>query len=709
MPLQTSSLLSGDFPDSKRSVGYRMEAPASELEDSPIYPVSNRMPELPSPGIFRPELPSPDPLVRPVSQVPGLNTIRHELSTPEPHWNLTELPSPLTDPARRRLPNLSNNKRSVSDIPGFCMNRRSEPPRLSIVTTQSSCAEYHHSTQATASSRNSKTYGNINYETPSRAHVGAHVPMVSGTSSYSIGSSSVQSSLFDRSITDRKFPLEEWNDLGTPSSAGSDLDPLPFDSSAFRSPTSHKEKICPVQKTSKPFATALELLPAATNISPSSRRPALPVEEGIEAVCSPLDICQAPPSTPSTSCEKCIGLDTTGTLNLSLTQQLVQVVEDGVMSMHRQCISTHSPGTDRTMRVFGPDGYSAFERGLQAFQGLHRGIIPYSADAICALLQVALQFLSYVQSRDNDSWWSLSQTDLHDWSLAIEDKDERDSFTEAINILWVNWQFMQRRRPCANLHRTLQTASRTPPSAADKAQQSSTLAGVQLALVSPISNQLPFDQAFRDNAVVQICSRFLDEFECVDLEERNSLTLLYPPDRVRGAAENLNFMRANLILPLLRRDLFSSFRQHVLMVEAQIERGFVYTIREVEVMLMHHQRDVTKETIDEFFKSVRIHCDKALSPYSETCRTRQYLTDITLMEAISMELKKREIRKCLQKVTEVRYHPKPYEQVLTDSPVHSSLGGSAEARLRGLQRLSIAENNTDPMAEAEQRSLREPD
>lgn len=510
MPLQTSSLLSGDFPDSKRSVGYRMEAPASELEDSPIYPVPNRLTELPSPGIFRPELPSPDPFVRPVSQVPGLNTIRHELSTPEPHWNLAELPSPLTDPASRRLPDLSNSKRSVSDIPGFFMNRRSEPPRLSIVTTQSSCAEYHHPTQATASSRNSKTYRNINHDTPSRAYVGAHVPMVSGASSYSIGSSSVQSSLFDRSITDRKFPLEEWNDLGTPSSAGSDLDPLPFDPSAFRSPTSPKEKICLVRKTSKPFATALEQPPAATNISPSSRRPGLPMEEGIEAVCSPLDICQAAPSTSSTSCEKRIGLDTTGTSNLSLTQQLVQDVEDGIISMHRQCISTHNPGTDRTMRMFGPNGYSAFKRGLQVFRGLHKGIIPCSADAICALLQVSLQFLSYVQRRGNDSWWSLSQTDLHEWSLAIEDKDERDSFTEAINILWVNWQFMQRRRPCANPHRTLQTPSHTPSSAADKAQQSSTLAGVQLALVSPLSDQLSFDQAFRDNAVVQSCSRFLD-------------------------------------------------------------------------------------------------------------------------------------------------------------------------------------------------------
>ena len=94
--------------------------------------------------------------------------------------------------------------------------------------------------------------------------------------------------------------------------------------------------------------------------------------------------------------------------------------------------------------------------------------------------------------------------------------------------------------------------------------------------------------------------------------------------------------------------------------------------------------------MDEFFKSVRIHCDKALSPHSETCRTRRYLIDLNQMKAISRELKKREIRKCLQKATEVRYHPKPYEQDLTASPVHSSLGGSAEARLRGLQPLRYA-------------------
>ncbi|KAL9011534.1 MAG: hypothetical protein Q9173_003624 [Seirophora scorigena] len=669
-----------------------MEAPASELEGFSIYSVSNRMtcdpflPELPSPDSSHPELPSPDPFVRRDSQVPGFNTTRCELSATGPLRTPVELPSsPLADPIQRSLSDLSNFEPTVSGIPGTYPNRRSEPPRLSIVTSQSSRSEYGHSSQATSSLSNSKTRETIKQDTPSFAYVEPCLQTVSGASSYSTGSSSVQSSLFDG--FDKKLLPVERDDLVSPPSASTGLDP-PFDSSAFRSPTSHKENIHRAQRTLKPLTIAFGQAPVATNPSFRSRHPGLPSEGDQNSVCSPLDNYQPIPNTPSTSCEKRMSLDTAASSDITLTEQLLQHVVSRVTSAHRQCTSTCNPGTDRTIRVFGPNGYSAFKRGLQVLQGIYEGIIPRSADAICALLQVTLQFLSCVPSRGNDNWWSLSRYDLHHWSFAIQDKAERASFTEAINILWVTWEYLQRRKPCASPHCTAQASpSHTSPSAADKVEQTSRVAG------GPLSGQSSFDQAFRDSAVIRICSRFLDEFEWLGLKERNILTLPYPPDRVQGAAKNLKFMRDNLIQPLLRHGLFSSFRQDVLTVEEQLARGFLYTVREVEVMLVHHalQRNVNKETLDEFSQSVRVHCDKALSPDSENCRTRRYRIDLTQMKAISRELQKRASRKPMeQEAGNMWDHTESYGKVSTDNPIQPSLGESITARPREILPLSYA-------------------
>ncbi|KAI4116524.1 MAG: hypothetical protein LQ345_003066, partial [Seirophora villosa] len=527
---------------------------------------------------------------------------------------------------------------------------------------------------AISSLSNSETRETIKQDTPSLAHVDARLQTVPGASSYSTGSSSVQSSLFDGVIFDKKLLLVERDDPVSPSSASSGFDPQLFDASIFRSPTSHKENIHPAQKTSKPLTIAFGQTPVVTHPSSLSHHPGVPSEGDISLVCNNY---QSSPNTRMSS-------DTAASSDIPLTEQLLQHVISWVTRVHRQCTSTCNPGTDRTIRVFGPNGYSAFERGLKVLRKIYKGIIPRSADDICALLQVTLQFLSCVPSRANDNWWSLSRNDLHLWSDAIQDEAERDLFTEAINILWVSWKCWQRRRPCASPHRTAQaSSSHTSPSAADKEEQSSRLAG------GPVSGRSSLDQALRDSAVIRICSRFLDgkspttyhqpptvdkligraEFEWCDLDDkRNSFTPPFLPDRVSRAAENLKFMRDNLIQPLLR---FSSFRQDVLTVEEQVARGFLYTVREVEVMLMHH------------VLSVRVHCDKALSPDSEICRTRQYRTDLTQMKAISRELKKRASRKPMeQKAGNMWDHTESYRKGSTDNPIQPSLGGFIEARSR---------------------------
>lgn len=626
----TQTLAPHRLKRSCRSFSYRMEATASELEDSWIYPVSNRTiydpfppelsnpdlfyselpndlfhtelpnpdwfyPELPSPDSSHPEPPSPESFIPPNPQVPALNPTRCALSATSPLRTAVEPPfSPIADIKQRQLSDIGNIKPTVNGIPGTYPTRRSEPPRLSVVTRQNLRSEYCHSSQAISSLSNSETRETIKQDTPSLAHVDARLQTVPGASSYSTGSSSVQSSLFDGVISDGKLLLVERDDPVSPSSASTGLDPQLFDASIFRSPKSHKENIHPAQKTSKPLTIAFGQTPVVTHPSSLSHHPGVPSEGDISLVCNNY---QPIPNTRMSS-------DTAASSSIPRAEQLVQHVITRVTRVHRHCTSTCNPGTDRTIRVFGPDGYSAYERGVQVLRRMYKGIIPRSADAICAFLQVTLQFLSCVQSRGNDNWWSLSRDDLDLWSSAIQDKAEQDLFTGAINILWVSWKCLQRRRPCASPHRTAHaSSSHTSPSAADKVEQSSRLAG------GPVSGRSSLDQALRDSAVIRICSRFLDgkspityhqpptvdkligraEFEWLDLNDRrNSLIPPSPPDRVSRAAENLKFMRDNLIQPLLRHDQFSSFHQDVLMVEEQLARGFLYTVREIEVTLMHH-------------------------------------------------------------------------------------------------------------------------
>ncbi|KAL8959118.1 MAG: hypothetical protein Q9193_003963 [Seirophora villosa] len=680
-------LASGRPPKPLRHTGLR-EVAAKELKEAAqklvicrvakgLSAIGWKLRELPSPDSFHPELPSSDPFVPPNAQVPAFITTQYELSAICPVRTPVELPfSPFADIKQRQLSDFGNIKPTVSGIIGAYPTRRSDLPRLSVVTSQSSRSEYGHSSQAISSLSNSETRETIKQDTPSLAHVDARLQTLPGASSYSTGSSSVQSSSFDGVILGNKLLLVERVDPVSPSSASTGCDPQLFDASIFRSPTSHKENIHPAQKTSKPLTIPFGQTPVVTHPSVLSHHPGVPSQGDISLVCNNY---QPIPNTRMSS-------DTAASSSIPHTEQLLQHIITQITRVHRQCTSTCNPGTDRTIHVFGPDGYSACERGLQVLWRMYKGIIPSSADDICALLQVTLQFLSYVPSGGNNNWRSLSRNDLHLWSNAIQDKAERDLSTEAINILWVSWKCLQRPRPCASPHRAAQaSSSHTSPSAADKEEQSSTLAG------GPVSGRSSLDQALRDSAVIRICSGFLDELEWLDLDgKRNSFTPPFPPDRV---SRNLKFMINSLIQPLLR---FSSFRQDVLTVKEQVARGFPYTVREVEVMLMHHvlQHDVTKEILDEFLRSVRVHCDKALSPKSEELRNQQYWLDVEKMEISLSELKKRETQKPLeQKAGIMRDHTVSYGEISTDNPVQSSLGGSIGARPRDIQPLTSAACN----------------
>lgn len=456
---------------------------------------------------IRSEMPGPDPFVRQNPRVPSFNTGRSELSTPDAPWSQAKVPSlnrtGLSEDNARQTSELVNVKLGFAESSGPLSNRRSELPRLSILTTQSSSLTHGHPTNATASLRYSEGHLGNSVEPPSFFGVGGHPQTVdsSGASSYDSGSSTIYSSLFDRSTPNQKTDLAEIDGLASPSSASSALDSPSFSWSAFKSPTLDKDWYH-VQKRSESLTTSS----GQTEVAPGS----LPYHRHRELGShQPQTFNPTTPQIPFIGPGKIASLAFAGPSCIPVTQNVLQDLIGRVIYLHQQCTSTLNLGTDRTVGVFGPCGYSSFKHGLQILQRIYGGAIPRTADAICALIQVALQFLSCAPSQASDDLWSLVRSDIHRWSLAIEENNARTSFLEAMSILWANWQIMLRSQSQPS---SMPRASGTDnlQSAYDKEERPFDLAGAQLAVVNSPVKQCSLDQALRDSAIVQICSRFLD-------------------------------------------------------------------------------------------------------------------------------------------------------------------------------------------------------
>ncbi|KAL8726134.1 MAG: hypothetical protein Q9181_006165 [Wetmoreana brouardii] len=436
------------------SQGIPHELPSSN-RNSGVLPTAYRDNSLNSNNIFssnsasiRSGMPEPGPSALPNSRVPGFNTVRPELSTPDPLWTLAEFPSAnLTGPYEcypRQPPKLVNVKRNVTGTSGPFSNRRSEPPRLSVVTTQSLRLEHGHSANAAAAPRNMEVYVGTRFDPPSFSGIEDHPQMVgsSGASPYNGGSSSVHSSLFDRHILDGKIDLAKSDDLLSPYLASSALDSPPFDSSAFKSPVSDKDNYY-MQMTSESLFKNSNQTPMAPHPLPDHSHLPRGDEHSISDAHEPRTFHPTTPQISFKSPRKIESLDFAVSPYIPMTKPLLQDLIGRVISLHHQCTSTLDPGTYRNFGVFGSSGYSSFKHGLKILRKIYKGTIPRTGYDICALVQVALQFVSYVPSQASNNLWPLVRSDIYRWSLAIEEKYSRDSFLEAMNILWVNLQRSQ--------------------------------------------------------------------------------------------------------------------------------------------------------------------------------------------------------------------------------------------------------------------------
>ncbi|KAL8969674.1 MAG: hypothetical protein Q9183_001885 [Haloplaca sp. 2 TL-2023] len=202
--------------------------------------------------------------------------------------------------------------------------------------------------------------------------------------------------------------------------------------------------------------------------------------------------------------------DTAASPRLPSTQQLLQELIGGLIWLHHQSTSDPSPKRERQTDVFGPSGYCAFKSGMKALQNLYKGTLPRTADAVCALVQVTLQFFSSIPGQASDRLWDQMRHDIYRWSLLIEDKPSRDPFLEAMNTLLVKWQSLQRvhsqTRMKPSISQTVRSSSvfyqRDPPFEFSGALQHGPITGS--------TGQCNFESFLKDSAILHICSRFLD-------------------------------------------------------------------------------------------------------------------------------------------------------------------------------------------------------
>ncbi|KAL8686891.1 MAG: hypothetical protein Q9218_006788 [Villophora microphyllina] len=654
VPELTSSELSHELPTPDP---YSYIHPISHRDD----PVDNGTISLPNDASLHPETPRPTP------HAEGLDTVRKEYSTHnllarQAKFSFLKGPSE----SHAQYPSeLVHVKPNVTGRSAPSPSRRSEHPRLSLVTTHSSSHESGHPTSAVPSQRNTRGNNGMKNDPAALPSVGVHPQMVGTSATPSYTRSSIYPTLFNRPIP-AEAESTQFDALVSPSSASSAVDSPPFDRSAFKSPTVDRESYI-MQNPSENHPINPDRIPLAPDSFPHWTHLHGEIKYGVSA---PREhrISRSTSSLVQVQGHKESGSsDSAAIRGMSATEHLLRDLTGRVIYLHHQCTSTLDRNTERTRGIFGSSGYAAFKHGLRVLRKVYSGSIPCTSDAICALVQVALQCASCLPSQASDHLCGLIRSDISRWSLAIEDENSKDSFLEAMNILLANWQLMQK-SPSEVSITPHALGTKALPCAHRGQERPCEFANAQLSRADFPVNRCSFEQCLKEGAIIQLSSRFLDEFECLKLAERDSATPVYPPDRIRTAADNYKFLMYNIIDPLLRNDLFSSLRQEIATVEQQLRHGVLYHVREVEVMLMHY--------------------GLALFPGSESCRKHQYCVDIGQMQAISQELEKQEAQKTRTERATTSWNNIAAKISSTTHPVQSAMHrstGAPSSKLRTLK------------------------
>ncbi|KAL8628082.1 hypothetical protein Q9189_006218 [Teloschistes chrysophthalmus] len=463
-------------------------------------------------------------------------------------------------------------------------NRRSKPPRLSIVTTQSSRSNHGQSTSVVPSQSNTQADLSMRARSSSFSNSEELSQTLerSVRSPYNIKPSSTYPTACTRSVHG-EFGYQTVEEVVSPSSANSFLQSPPFDPSAFKSPVMDKVQFALTQALPNDVV-ATERVPATIESSH-----AYLLHRGSEqGISSAFDMRKFSSTSQSR-------FDCTPFPGISTTKHLLQDLESRVTSLHHLCTSTLDSGPDHSYNIFGSSGYATCMQGLQVMGSMIQGSVPRTSKAICALVQVALQMIPCQISADlPDNLRSSIRTEIYRLSLAIEDKNARGSFLDDMDFLVVKWQSMQR----LPAHVT-SNALATEDSSHSHYEQERSLKFADEQLVT-----CSFDEMLKHSIVTQIISCFLDskplrvcgrsglthvtELECLELAEKNSSAPLYPAVRDGDAAGNYQSITKYVINPLLQHHAFASMDRVVCMVKQQLQCGFLYSVREIEIMLMYY-------------------------------------------------------------------------------------------------------------------------
>ncbi|KAL8664804.1 MAG: hypothetical protein Q9202_002807 [Teloschistes flavicans] len=574
------------------------ELPVPDHISSILHPASsinNNIASTPGSAPIRPEIPISN------SRAPSLDLVEPGSSAYNPPMDRVRISSlKLKGPSERYANRTAEPVNAESNATGASWafsNRRSELPRLSILTTQSSRLNSVQSTSAIASQRNTQANLNMRPDSSSFSNSGELSQTIESSvrSAYKIEPLSTHPTAFTRPLhAEVGFPNVD--EVVSPSSAKSALQSSPFDPSALRSPVMDNQQWA-LQRPLPNRLLVTGLIPATPDSSSGYvHLPYRGWEQGTSAT-------RDPQNFHSTSSQ--VRFDCTPFQGIQTSKHLLQNLICRVISLRHLCKSTLDSGTNGFNNVFGYSGYATFMQGLQVMGSLFQGSVPRTGIAICALVQVALQMVpSQVSSDFADNVQSSIRRDIYCMSHAIEDKNARESFLNDMNVLLVKWQ---------SIH------------ASHEQERPLDVADAQLATDHFPVDQCSIDEWLRDSTIKQICSCFLDKLECLKLAEKNSATPFYPPVHDEVTAGNYKSIMNNVIHPLLHYDACASMNRVVCVVKEQLQRGSLYNVREVEIMLMYYapQCDVPKETLHENVPRKKRKAHKRQWPLSRVSQASQ--------------------------------------------------------------------------------------
>ncbi|MCJ1462069.1 hypothetical protein MMC07_000669 [Pseudocyphellaria aurata] len=285
---------------------------------------------------------------------------------------------------------------------------------------------------------------------------------------------------------------------------------------------------------------------------------------------------------------------------------------------------------------------SPFETGIRVLQKYwNRGDLPKVFGDAFALIEIAFACAWMYHRDDRHGYWRYFFEDILKLPYVLLTNEDKILFRKTADLIWCPPRYMSAEAlypsgligPC---WRQPSTSFELEGNVPIQAPCTRMLPTQGLYTPSSQSSVRPTDLTFRNNEVIRVCARYLDEIEFFGLCERNAVRLQQLSWDDKAPSENLQMITTHVIDPLMRWEGVNDFRDQIINSKDFLHRGLLRNPRELELKLAFDGRlsHPSATSYNEYRTRVASYCDDVMLQSNSSWRHYYYYKDLDTVLAI---------------------------------------------------------------------------